>query len=201
MVGVDRFRNMLRIAKDRYRHALDRDGSWRRFVEGAGARTLDSGTDWTRYELPQHPREPRPAPAGTPVRVAHADANVNPADVNAMFDGDLKTRWHAAHRNGAETVTVDFGIARPIRWLMMCLGTYASHYPRSLVVDASTDGVSWTTIWSGRTALAACDAAIADPRAIPIPVRFDRDARLVRRRQTAAEPTRVWTIVELRILE
>lgn len=182
-------------------HTLDPDGAWRRFVETTGARAVDSGADWTRYELAQHPRAPRPAATGAPVRVAHAEASVNPADVNAMFDGDLKTRWHAAHQNGGETVTVDIGATHPIQWIVMCLGTYASQYPRALAVEVSTDGASWTTVWSGATALAAYDAAVADPRVIPIAVRVDRDARLLRLRQTASEPGRVWTIVELRVFE
>ncbi len=182
-------------------HALDADGSWRNYVESAGARLLDSGASWSRYELAQRPRSPRPVVSGVPLRVAHADANVNPSDVNAMFDGDLITRWHAGSQQGDESITIDFGATQHVRWIVLYQGTYAAQYPRSLVVETSMDGGGWTTAWSGSTALAAYDAAVEDPRAIPIPLRVERDARLLRLRQTAHEPSRVWTIVELRVLQ
>jgi F5/8 type C domain len=182
-------------------HTLDPDRSWRGYVEAAGATLLDSGADWTRYELPRKPRAQQPAAVGTDVRILRVDANVNPADVNAMFDGDLNTRWHAARQDGNETVTIDLGTAHAVRWIVMCLGTYASQYPRSLTVDTSMDGVTWATAWSGRTALPAYDAAVSDPRVIPIPLAIQRAARFVRLHQTSVEPAHSWTIVELRVLE
>jgi hypothetical protein len=180
--------------------ALDPDDGWRRYVEQAGARLLDSGPGWNRYELPTHPRDPQGVVSGRPLTVTHADASVNIADVNAMFDGDLNTRWHAPHQAGTEIVTVDLGAPQNVAWVELCLGTYASQYPRSLVAEASLDGRSWATVWSGQTALMTYDAAIAHPRAIPIPLRIQRSARFLRFRQVANEPTRVWTIVELRVL-
>jgi hypothetical protein len=142
-----------------------------------------------------------PVVTGTRLRVQHAEANVNPADVNAMFDDDLRTRWHAGQQRGHESVTIDLGMPHRVAWVVPCLGTYASQYPRSLVVETSLDGASWTTAWSGRTALAAYEAAVAEPRVIPLPLRIQGDARLIRLRQIANEPARPWTIVELRIFE
>ena len=31
-------------------HELDADGSWRRYVEAAGAKRLDDGAGWSRFE-------------------------------------------------------------------------------------------------------------------------------------------------------
>ena len=64
--------------------------------------------------------------------------NVN--DINAIIDGDLKTRWHAREQRGAEMVTIDLGVAHTLRALVLCLGSYTSQYPRVLAVDASDDG-------------------------------------------------------------
>jgi hypothetical protein len=179
---------------------LDPDDGWRRYVEQAGARLLDSGPGWSRYELSRQPRDPLPTVAGRPLPIANADASVNVTDVNAMFDGDLNTRWHAPQQAGDETVTIDLGTPQQVGWVELCLGTYASQYPRALVAEASLDGQSWTEVWAGRTALATYDAAVTNPRAIPIPLRIRRAARFLRLRQVANDPTRVWTIVELRVL-
>jgi hypothetical protein len=54
--------------------------------------------------------------------------------------------------------------------------------------------------WSGRTAMLTFEGALADPRAVPIGISIERDARFVRLRQTGAEETRGWTIVELLVL-
>ena len=83
-------------------HELDADGSWRRYVEAAGATRLDDGAGWSRFELLPRPMPPPFIASGIPVRIAHVDANVNVSDINAIIDGDLKTRWHArrAARNG-----------------------------------------------------------------------------------------------------
>jgi hypothetical protein len=129
------------------------------------------------------------------------DVSVNQKDVNAIFDGDLLTRWHSAMQQGNETLTLDLGGPHHVRWLELCLGTYSSQYPRSLAAETSTDGVVWSTAWSGRTALATYVAAVANPRVVPIPIPIDRDARWLRLRQVAREDTRGWTIVELRVLE
>jgi len=182
-------------------HGLDGDGSWRRYVEATGATKLDEGPGWTRFEL-----RPQAVPlsfvaSGNPVPIARVDANVNQADVNAILDNDLKTRWHAREQRGGEAVTIGLGGVHTIRALVLYLGTYTSQYPRSLVVEASEDGTSWTTAWSGRTALMAYDAAISDPRAVPLAIPLNRRARWLRVRQTAAETTRGWTIVEAQVLE
>lgn len=180
-------------------HALDPAGSWRRYVEQNGARRIFEAPEWTRYELPARPLPSAPLPEGPRLRVVHADANVNPTDVNAILDGDLRTRWHSPFQNGGETVTIDLGAPQRVSAVVLCLGTYTSQYPRILRVESSIDGQSWTPVWSGRPALMAYDAAVSNPREVPIVIPVGRPARLVRLQQTAREQTHGWTIVELRV--
>jgi hypothetical protein len=47
----------------------------------------------------------------------------------------------------------------------------------------------------------AYDGAIRDPRAVPLAIPLNCRARWLRVRQTAAEATRGWTIVEAQVLE
>jgi hypothetical protein len=126
--------------------------------------------------------------------IAQLTASVNQPDINAIKDNDLITRWHSTEQRGDETIVADLGATRRVSGLLLCLGTYASQYPRNLVVDISLDGTTWTTAWSGPTAMLAYEGALADPRAVPIAIALSRDARFVRLRQTAAEDTRGWTI-------
>ena len=91
--------------------------------------------------------------------------------------------------------------ARP-RWLVLSLGIYASQYPRALEVSASGDGVTWRTIATSDPALTAYDAALRDPRAVPLAFPLDGEpARFIRLRQTAHDPSRRWSIVELMVLQ
>jgi F5/8 type C domain len=182
-------------------HGLDSDGSWRRYVEATGAAKLDNGSGWTRFELRPQPMPPPFVPSGSSVPIRRVDATVNQAEINAILDNDLKTRWHSREQRGVEAVTIELGDVHSIRALVLYLGTYTAQYPRSLVVEASEEGTNWTTGWSGRTALMAYDGAIRDPRAVPLAIPLNCRARWLRVRQTAAEATRGWTIVEAQVLE
>jgi hypothetical protein len=182
-------------------HQFDSDGAWRRFVAAApGARLLTTRAGLTAYEIPQQPFAPPVVLRGLVLPIAQLTASVNQADVNAIKDHDLVTRWHSPEQRGRESVVADLGAARHVSGLLLCLGTYASQYPRNLIVDLSTDGTTWSTAWSGHTSMLTYEGALADPRAVPIAIPLSRDARFVRLRQTGAEDTRGWTIVELLIL-
>jgi hypothetical protein len=182
---------------DRY----DPDRQWRDFVAAApGARVLMARDEVTAFEIPQQPPAPAIVLRGLVLPIAQLTASVNQPDINAVKDNDLVTRWHSAEQRGEESVLADLGATRHVSGLLLCLGTYASQYPRSLAVDVSIDGTTWSTAWSGRTAMLAYEGALADPRAVPIAIPISRDARFVRLRQTGAEDTRGWTIVELLVL-
>lgn len=182
--------------------SLDPDGRWRRYVEGIpGVRRGIAGSEWTSYVVGPTDAFAAPPPRGTRLRVSSVTASVNQHDIGAVLDGDLETRWNAASQDGGETVSIDLGKPVRVEAVELCLGRYPSQYPRALTVDASADGVRWDQVSSGTLALQTYDAAVRDPRAIPIALPIDRDnVRFLRLRQTAHAPGARWTIVELRVI-
>ena len=182
--------------------AGDADGRWNAFVQRhPHATKTGEGADWTGY-LIAATGAAAPAPVtGAVLAVAHVEATANDKDIGAVLDGDLETRWHAVPQNGGETITLALDRAQHVNAVVMCLGTYAGQYPRTLEVDVSSDGVAWVRVYADDTALATYDAAIRSPREIPITVPIGRDdVRFVRLRQTSHDLRRGWTIVELRVI-
>lgn len=181
---------------------LDPDAAWQRFIETIPRiqRGPVSST-WTSYVLGPTHAFAGAAPVGPRLPVSSITASVNQHDIGAVLDGDLETRWNAPSQAGSEAIAIDLGHPVHVQAIELCLGRYASQYPRALTVEASADGVSWNPIFSGGTALETYDAAIRDPRAIPLTLRIDRDGvRFLRLHQTAHAPGATWTIVELRVI-
>jgi hypothetical protein len=179
----------------------DADGGWNAFVQSHPRATrVAGGPDWTAYMIGiTNARSPEPV-AGPRIPVARIEATANAKDIGAVLDDDLDTRWHAVPQNGGETITVSLDRPQRVSAVVLCLGTYASQYPRHLTVDVSTDGVSWSAVYTGRTALETYDAALRAPREVPITVPINRDdVRFLRLQQVGRDP-RGWTIVELRVL-
>lgn len=182
--------------------ALDPDGAWERYVERLpGIQRGTSGPAWSSYVLgPTGAFAPAP-PSGKALHVQSIAASIDQQDAGAMLDGNLDTRWNAV-QNGAETLTIDLGGVRHVEAIEMSIGAYASQYPRALRVETSPDGQSWAQAFTGGTALLTYDAAIRDPRQVPIAVPVNRDGvRFLRVQQTAHANRLKWTIVELRVLE
>lgn len=182
--------------------AGDRDGRWTRFMQRyAKAIPTKTGPDWTAYEIaPTNATAPAGA-VGPAIPVARVEATANAKDIGAVLDGDLDTRWHTVPQAGGETITVALDREQRVSAIVLCLGTYASQYPRGLAVDVSSDARTWTQVWAGGTALAAYDAALRSPREVPVTIPIGRDAvTFVRLRQTGRDPFRGWTIVELRVI-
>jgi hypothetical protein len=182
--------------------ARDADGAWSRYVEGHdGARRVDARPEWTSYELPPTGAFAPPAIAGPLLQVASIVASTNTRDIGAILDGDLDTRWHAASQTGGETIVADLGTAHHVAAVVLCLGSYPGQYPRELAVEISTDGVEWSAVYTGGTALETYDAALQSPREVPVTLPVHRDrVRFVRLRQTGSDPQYGWTIVELRVI-
>jgi hypothetical protein len=133
--------------------------------------------------------------------VTSISASTNQHDIGAVLDGDVDSRWNTPRQQGTETITLDLGAPRQVGAIVMCLGAYASQYPRMLLADVSTDGATWRAAASGNTVLATYDAALESPREVPvaIPIAQDR-VRFIRLRQTAQDP-HGWSIVELRVIQ
>jgi hypothetical protein len=182
--------------------AGDSDGTWRSYVQRhPGARKTDAGPDWTGYELPASGAVAPAEIRGAEIRVAAITTTANTPHINAVLDGDLSTRWHSQPQRGGETITVDLEQPQRVAAIVLYLGAYAGQFPRELQIDASEDGVTWSPVRSGGTALETYDAALRSPREIPIMLPVQRDGvRFLRLRQTGSEPRTGWTIVELRVI-
>ena len=181
--------------------ANDSDGGWNGYVaRQAGARRVDVTAEWTSYLLPRTGALPPAAETGRPLAIMAIATTTNVPDINAVLDGDLETRWHSPSQRGGETITIDLGRPQSVAAVELCLGAYPGQYPRVLVVESSGDGVVWSTVSNGGTALETYDAAVRAPREVPVTLRIHRDGvRFLRLRQTATDP-HGWSIVELRVV-
>ena len=179
----------------------DPDGSWNAYVrDQPGATRVDAADGWTSYLLPVSGATAPEPRRGQPAAIATVTASTNAKDIGAVLDGDVVSRWHTPLQQGGETVTVDLGSAQRVESLEMWLGAYPGQFPRGLSLDVSADGLTWTTVYSGGTALQTYDAGVRAPREVPVTFAIARDAvRLLRLRLTAADP-HGWSIVELRVI-
>ena len=182
--------------------AGDVDGRWNAYVQRQpGATRTGGGPDWTSYTIATTSALAPAVLNGRAIPIARVEATHNAKDIGAVLDGDLETRWHTVPQRGGETITVELQQAQRVSAVVLCLGTYAGKYPRALDVDVSSDGGSWVNVYSGGTALATYDAAIRDPREVPITLNVGREAvRFIRLRQRGCLQDRGWTIVELRVI-
>jgi hypothetical protein len=182
--------------------ATDADRRWRAWLDASPIATRqDAGDGWTSYEINPTGFTAPPVARGTQLRIARVTASTNPADIGAVLDADVDSRWHAVRQEGIEEVTMDLGAPQSVRVVVMCLGAYPSQYPRALDVDVSRDGASWTTVRTGGTVLETYDAALQSPREVPVTIPIDRaDVRFIRLRQTKEDP-HGWSIVELRAIQ
>ena len=182
--------------------ATDPDGRWRDWMDTYPRATrVDTGDGWTSYVIAPTGAAASPPVSGPGVRVAAVTASTNQKDIGAVLDGDVDSRWHAPRQLGREIVTIDLGAAQPVRAVVMCLGAYPSQYPRRLGVDVSPDGVAWTVLRTGGTALDTYDAAVRSPREVPVTIPIDRErVRFIRLRQMQPD-SHGWSIVELRVIQ
>jgi hypothetical protein len=181
--------------------ADDPDGRWRGWLDSYGAVHAGGGDGWTAYLIPRTGSSAPPRAAGRRVAVASITASANQHDIGAVLDGDVESRWNVPRQQGTETITLDLGSPLRVRAVEMCLGAYASQYPRMLLADVSANGTSWRNAAGGNTVLATYDAALQSPRDVPVTIPIERDGvRFIRLRQTAADP-HGWSIVELRVIQ
>jgi F5/8 type C domain-containing protein len=181
--------------------ANDIDGAWSAYVAGApGARRVDMTADWTSYAVPRTGALAPGPETGKRLAVAAIATTANVPDINAVLDGDLETRWHSPSQRGGEIITIDLGRPQFVAAVELCLGAYPGQYPRALVVESSADGIGWSPVSDGGTALETYDAAVRSPREVPITLPVGRGGiRFLRLRQTGTD-TRGWTIVELHVI-
>ena len=184
-------------------HDLDDGGGWRQFVGGHPQAELVYQDDhYTTYRLTRGGRaKPLPEIGGEELPIASISTADNAALVGNMTDRDIVTRWHAGReQQPGDCITVDLGQTRDVDGVEMLLGGYVADFPRQLVIETSVDGATWSTAWTGGTALMAFSAALEDPLDLTLPFGFDhRPARYLRLTQNGTERIYYWSIAELRV--
>jgi hypothetical protein len=143
-----------------------------------------------------------PEPTGRPLPVHALAAGTVVIDRAPLADGDPLTRWDSGRpQHGNETITIDLGSIRRVDGVTLAIGPYLGDFPRSLVVETSEDGASWSTRWSGRGAAKAVAAAVRDPHMVPLTFGFpSASTRWIRLRQLGMDPVVHWSIAELAVL-
>jgi hypothetical protein len=127
-------------------------------------------------------------------------ANINVDRMPLVLDGNLNTCWDSGAQLGAETVTIDLGSTRAVDGVTMTLGAHPLDFPRTLVIDSSEDGRSWTSQWQGSPAAVAFAAAVRHPREMPLFFELPHvQARMIRLRQVGHDPNFHWLIFELAV--
>jgi hypothetical protein len=181
----------------------DRDGTWRRFVTSyPDAELVHAGDGYTAFRVPLRQSVSRQAPTvAAPLPIAHVRGSPFQDVAGHMTDGERVTRWHTGPQRPGSEVLIDLGVARDVSGLVMALAGYVGDFPRELTIEASSDGSSWTQVWSGPTGLQALNAALADPLNVPLTLTFDaRASRYLRMRQHGRDDTYYWSISELTVL-
>jgi hypothetical protein len=186
-------------------HDLDRDGRWRRFVSSAPETTVVyQDRSYTAYRIGRSQAAAAsmlPPTIGEPLPIAGVTASLYQDLVGNLTDGDRITRWHTGGPQApTNELIVDLGAAHAVTGVEQQIGGYVADFPRVLEIATSVDGSTWSTAWSGGTAILAFSAALEEPLGVPVRSTFQpRAARYVRLRQTGTEDIYYWSIAELRI--
>jgi hypothetical protein len=124
---------------------------------------------------------------------------INQEELRRVVDDDPRSVWSTnAEQDGTERLTADLGAVFDISRVSLEGATFG--FPRSMTVELSKDGNTWTSAWQGPTAERSVAAAIDNPRVVPLTVDFPaQPAQYVRVTQTghSRDP---WIVGELRIL-
>ena len=184
----------------------DPDGKTADFVSGyPGARELSGcGATLRMFQLPATRRVAAATgghPPGPPLPIASlaSTSMFGPATLPRATDGDIRSRWEIPQIRD-EVLSVDLGQAHRTGELTMALGRFSADFPRTLRIEYSEDGVTWTVIRDGPTYREAFWAAVGDP--LRVPLRFPLGgvtARYLRLTQHGRDRFFNWSIAELTI--
>ena len=186
-------------------HDRDRDRQWRTFVASAPhASVVHQSGDYTTYRVGRSASASAwalPRLQGRPLPLTRMTASLYQDLVTNMTDGDRVSRWHTGGPQAPNTeITIDLGEVRRVTGVELDIAGYVADFPRTLTIETTSDGASWSTAWSGGTALVALSAALVQPLDVPLRFAFEpRAARAVRLRQSASEQIYYWSIAELRV--
>jgi hypothetical protein len=183
-------------------HSRDPQGTLRKWVlsyPGAAISHVDEA--WSSYRLPKSPSPPDvPDRAGRPQPIKSLTTIPSPPHAVRALDGNLTTRWSGGVQQVFAEATIELERASQVGQVVIELGSFITDFPIHLQIDVSADGASWSTAWSGATALEAYSGAIRHPRDMPLVFPLNRDGvRFIRLRQIGFG-SHDWSIPELEVL-
>jgi len=183
-------------------HSLDPQGTLRKWVLSyPGAATSHIDEAWSSYRLPKSSSPPDVADrTGTPLPIKSLSTIPSPPHAARALDGDVTTRWSGGVQQVFAEATIELERASHVGQVVIDLGSFITDFPIRLQIDVSADGASWSSAWSGATALEAYFGAIRHPRDMPLVFPLNRDdVRFIRLRQTGFG-SHDWSIPELHVL-
>jgi hypothetical protein len=138
-------------------------------------------------------------PLGQRLTARVHDASCSREEVGYAIDGDMETRWVCGMQNADHEITVDLGRVARAGAVVHALGSSGADFPRHLVIETSSDLVTWAAAWEGSPAAAVLEEALAEPTRTGVVIAFPpREARYVRLRQIGRQEA-YWSIAELEI--
>ena len=185
--------------------AVDRESEQAADIEQAlrdtdGAVAAPANDGWASFIF-QTRATVRVEPLGRELSPRYVRANRYPEDVDRLHDGSVETAWASGTSQiGGEEVVIDLGTSQEVGSLVFGMGAFSFGFPNRLEVASSEDAQTWQPRWSGPTAVPTVQAAIADPRTVPLTIHLGRvQTRYLRLRQLGTEPGIPWWIAELTV--
>ena len=181
---------------------VDEDaGGLRAFVERQpGALLTGRSQGRLQFRLPAAERTIDTDALGSRIAPRSLTASCSSELLDYVTDGDLQTRWRCGPQRADQQLTVDLGRGGLVGAIVPALGVFNMDFPHDLIVDTSTDGVSWQEARRGGVLAEFMAGAVEDGRALRIVLPFPpRPARYVRLRQVGRDDTFSWSIAELEV--
>jgi hypothetical protein len=179
----------------------DQNLSWDRFLTANPRVTrLAPEDEWAFYALEPVPAEAPPC-TGEPVPIVSVTAQDGKSALAVLTDGDPHTWWttHDPQRAG-DNLALDLGRSVHPCAVTVAVGEFRISYPRSLLVETSADGATWTTVATRRMAGLVLAAALNDPKQVAVSIPLaPSTARFVRLRVAEPHPKIPWQVTDVAV--
>lgn len=161
-----------------------RGASWREFVAAhEGAQYLREDGPWTLYRIPRRAPSRSASCEGRRAQIRSVSTARGPVDATVLTDQNPGTRWITpGPQQSGDSVTLDLGKPETPCCVGLSLGDVSVFYPKTLHMEASSDGARWRLMSvedvGGRAFLAQLWSARDARLCVPIKARNDRFLRL-----------------------